>query len=156
MTMRMKRLNDFPAAKGILVAAALLAALALPAPGACTGAAAGPDPFDEAPAYAPKDGGAAKNPFEPLIEPATPLVAPEAAQPRVEPVRAVPPLPLSLIAVVGNDARRLALLELNGATYELAAGEAEPGGLFNLVEIRESSVVVFDSRAGKNRVIELK
>lgn len=140
-----------------LVALVLFTVCASPVAVQGNDAAAGPDPFDEATPYAPRDAGAEpKNPFVPLIEAPLPVVVPPPAETRAAGVREVPPLPLSLVAVVGNDAKRLALLELNGTVYEMASGEAEPGGLFKVVEIRETAVVVHDGRLGKNRVVELK
>ena len=140
------------------VAALLLWGAFGPAPAA---AESGPAPDlsadEQVTAYAPKGGGPeARDPFQALIDPPTPVAPAPVAPPVVDERRAIPPLPLSLIAVVGNESRRLALLDMNGVTYEMAAGEAEGGGLFKVLEVTETSVTVWDSRAGKNRVIELR
>lgn len=143
--------------RGIGLAALLLSLLLSPAPAAALDGLPLPDAVDEPAPYAPAGGAAvARDPFQPCIEPPTPTVPPPQPPEEVKAVKAVPPLPLALVAVVGNDARRLALLELNGVAYEMTAGEAEGGGLFKLIEVAETSVTVFDSRAGKNRVLELK
>lgn len=96
-----------------------------------------------------------KDPFEPTIEPPMPSIAPQANIPKVEQRREIPPLPITVSFIVGSESNRLALLELNGTTYEMSDGQSEPGGLFKVLEVAETEVKIFDSRIQKNRVIKL-
>lgn len=106
--------------------------------------------------YRPRDSATEpKDPFEPKIEPPMPVVAATASQPVVPTKKEIPPLPISVAFIVGSDANRMALLELNGKPYEMRAGEAEEGGLFKVLEISEKEVTIYDSRVQKNRVIKL-
>lgn len=116
----------------------------------------GPAFADSATPYKPLDDAKnPKDPFEAAIEPPMPQVPPQ-NNPQVEPQRRIiPPLPLRLDCIVGNDSRRLALLELNGTVYEMQTGESESGGLFRIEEITETSVRIFDSRVQKMRVLKL-
>jgi len=127
--------------------------------GSTGGSASGPATHEDEQMkpYKPRDASATepKDPFEPKIEPPMPVVAPTSATPVVQQKKEIPPLPISVSFIVGSEANRMALLELNGKPYEMRAGEAEEGGLFKVLEITEKEVTIYDSRVQKNRVIKL-
>lgn len=147
------------------------AAATPPAEGGETGASAGETPAEPAapPAesepeevfkeYAPKDKSKdPKDPFKPLISPPPPVTPPQQQavniQKKVE--AQVPPLPIKVTFIVGSDAKKVAVLQLNNKSYDMSAGEQEDSGLFKVLEITDNKVKIWDSRVQKERDIPLQ
>lgn len=114
------------------------------------------EPFKE---YAPKDKSKdPKDPFKPLISPPPPVTPPQQQavniQKKIE--AQVPPLPIKVTFIVGSDAKKVAVLQLNNKSYDMSAGEQEDSGLFKVLEITDNKVKIWDSRVQKERDIPLQ
>ena len=107
--------------------------------------------------YRPKDDSKdPKDPFKPTVEPPMRSIKPRRSRvKRPERKPEIPPLPIKVKFIVGSEANRMALLDLQGKSYEMRAGDSEDGGLFKVLEIGEKSVKIFDTRIQRNRVIKL-
>jgi len=68
----------------------------------------------------------------------------------------VPPLPIKVTFIVGSESKKIAVLQLNNKTYDLAAGEGEESGLFKVLEVSDTKVKIWDSRVQKERDIPLQ
>ncbi len=109
--------------------------------------------------YSPKDKSKdPKDPFKPLISPPPPVTPPQQQavniQKKVE--AQVPPLPIKVTFIVGSDAKKVAVLQLNNKSYDMSAGEQEDSGLFKVLEITDNKVKIWDSRVQKERDIPLQ
>ncbi|HOD39400.1 MAG: hypothetical protein BWY32_02841 [bacterium ADurb.Bin243] len=153
-----------PAADGAVAPAAegeAPAAAAPETPAASETPAAAPaeeveEPFKE---YEPKDKSKdPKDPFKPLIAPPPPVTPPPQQAINIQQKKEVqvPPLPIKVTFIVGSDAKKVAVLQLNNKTYDMSAGEQEDSGLFKVLEISDTKVKIWDSRVQKERDIPLQ
>ncbi|EKD55635.1 MAG: hypothetical protein ACD_59C00092G0001, partial [uncultured bacterium] len=114
------------------------------------------EPFKE---YEPKDKSKdPKDPFKPLIAPPPPVTPPTQQSVNIQKKTEVqvPPLPIKVTFIVGSDAKKVAVLQLNNKTYDMSAGEQEDSGLFKVLEITDNKVKIWDSRVQKERDIPLQ
>ena len=114
------------------------------------------EPFKE---YEPKDKSKdPKDPFKPLIAPPPPVTPPTQQTVNIQKKTEVqvPPLPIKVTFIVGSDAKKVAVLQLNNKTYDMSAGEQEDSGLFKVLEITDNKVKIWDSRVQKERDIPLQ
>lgn len=114
------------------------------------------EPFKE---YEPKDKSKdPKDPFKPLIAPPPPVTPPPQQAINIQQKKEVqvPPLPIKVTFIVGSDAKKVAVLQLNNKTYDMSAGEQEDSGLFKVLEISDTKVKIWDSRVQKERDIPLQ
>jgi hypothetical protein len=97
-----------------------------------------------------------KDPFKPTVEPPMRSVRSKTKQTKRRQRKVeVPPLPIRVKFIVGSETNRMALIDLNGKSYEMRAGDSEEGGLFKVLEVSEKGIKVFDTRIQRNRVIKL-
>jgi hypothetical protein len=150
---------ETPAAETPAPAAETPAAETPAAEPAAAAPAAEPDveePFKE---YEPKDKSKdPKDPFKPLIAPPPPVTPPTQQTVNIQKKTEVqvPPLPIKVTFIVGSDAKKVAVLQLNNKTYDMSAGEQEDSGLFKVLEITDNKVKIWDSRVQKERDIPLQ
>ncbi len=114
------------------------------------------EPFKE---YTPKDKSKdPKDPFKPLISPPPPVTPPQQQAVNItkKTELQVPPLPIKVTFIVGSDAKKVAVLQLNNKSYDMSAGEQEDSGLFKVLEITDNKVKIWDSRVQKERDIPLQ
>lgn len=121
--------------------------------------AAAPEQEEVFKEYAPKDKSKEpKDPFKPLISPPPPVTPPQQQAVNITQKREVqvPPLPIKVTFIVGSDAKKVAVLQLNNKSYDMSAGEQEDSGLFKVLEITDNKVKIWDSRVQKERDIPLQ
>lgn len=102
-----------------------------------------------------------KDPFFPLV------TKPQKAPPKKRTVQTtpqntvqkpqqiiIPDIELKVICIVGNDTKRMALIEFEGKTEEYVKGDTRSGG-FKIVDINGDSVVVYSLRKRRQRTFKL-
>lgn len=99
-----------------------------------------------------------KDPFQTLVAP-PPAVMPQGDDRKAPPVKppapAIEPLPIKVTFIVGSSHRKFATMCLNEKVYQMTDGDAEKSGLFRVIAVRDREVVIFDSRAQKERTVGL-
>jgi hypothetical protein len=99
-----------------------------------------------------------KDPFQALITPPPSVVAPEPVKDDIKLKHSTPviePLPIKVTFIVGSSHRKFATLCLNNKVYQMTNGDEEKSGLFQVIEVRDNEVKIFDARVHKERTIKL-
>ncbi|MCK5685647.1 hypothetical protein KAJ27_16055, partial [bacterium] len=66
----------------------------------------------------------------------------------------IPDIELKIVCIVGNDTKRMALIEFEGKTDEYFKGDTKAGG-FKIVDINGNSVTVYSLRKRRQRTFKL-
>ncbi len=99
-----------------------------------------------------------KDPFRALITPPPSVVAHEPIKDDIkvkhlEPV--IKPLPIKVTFIVGSSHRKFATLCLDNKVYQMTNGDKEKSDLFQVIEVLDNEVKIFDARVQKERTIKL-
>lgn len=103
-----------------------------------------------------------KDPFFPLVnKPEKPPVEKRPVKPlsntaaATKPVEVqIPDIELKVVCIVGNDTKRMALIEFEGKTDEYFKGDTKDGG-FKIVDISNDTVTVYSLRKRRQRTFKL-
>jgi hypothetical protein len=71
------------------------------------------------------------------------------------PAPVIEPLPIKVTFIVGSSHRKFATLCLHDKVYQMTDGDGEKSGLFQVIEVQDGFVKLFDSRIQKERTIKL-
>lgn len=99
-----------------------------------------------------------KDPFRALITPPPAVIAQEPVKNDIKakhPAPVIEPLPIKVTFIVGSSHRKFATLCLNDKVYQMTNGEGEKSGLFQVIEVQDREVKIFDARVRKERTIKL-
>lgn len=99
-----------------------------------------------------------KDPFRALVTPPPTVVAQEPVKNDIKakhPEPVIEPLPIKVTFIVGSSHRKFATICLNDKIYQMTNGEGEKSGLFQVIEVQDKEVKIFDARVQKERTVKL-
>jgi len=100
-----------------------------------------------------------KDPFLPLLrkrrpKPPQELKPPTELKPPPPPEPVIPDLEMEVMCIVGNDLRRMAIVQFEGKILEITKNHVEPGA-FKVVDISKDAVSVYSFRKKRRRIFKL-